>query len=53
VETKLFIDGEVQSIYIQLHEQRELYVKYGEVIQIDGAYRLPRTSLPASASIAF
>ncbi len=39
------IDGEVQRIYIQLREQRELYVKYGEVIQIDGTYRIARAGV--------
>lgn len=37
---------EVIMIYIQLREQRELYQKYGEVIQIDGTYKLNMIGMP-------
>lgn len=29
----------VSSIFIQLHQQKQLYVKYGRVLQMDGTYK--------------
>ncbi len=33
-------DGEVAAIYIQLDKQRKMYKTYGNVIELDGTYRI-------------
>lgn len=39
-------EGEVNMIYIQLHEQRELFSKFPEVIQLDGTHRTNKVDMP-------
>ena len=38
-------DNVISLIFIQLKEQRELYKKYGEVVELDGTYKILKLSL--------
>lgn len=46
VKTIVDENDEVSLIFIQLREQRELYQKYGEMIQIDGTYKVVKVAMP-------
>ena len=39
-------DNEVVQIFIQSQEQRELFKKFGEVVEIDGTYKVDKAGMP-------
>lgn len=39
-------EGEVNMIYIQLRDQRELYSKFPKVIQLDATHRTNKVDMP-------
>ena len=45
VETVLDENREVKMIFIQLREQRELYEKFGELVQLDGTYKMVKCGM--------
>lgn len=38
--------GEIRCLFIQLAEQRKLYQKYGEVLQLDGTHNITKLAMP-------
>ncbi|KAK4028854.1 hypothetical protein OUZ56_021873 [Daphnia magna] len=38
--------GDIQCIFVQLADQRRLYQKYGEVLQLDGTHNITQLSMP-------
>ena len=38
-------DNVISLIFIQLKQQRELYKKYGEVVELDGTYKILKLSM--------
>lgn len=39
-------DNEVAQIFIQTKEQRELFTKFGELVEIDGTYKVSKIGMP-------
>lgn len=39
-------NNEVAQILIQTKEQRELFKKFGDLVEIDGTYRVTKTDMP-------
>jgi ribosomal protein L25 (general stress protein Ctc) len=39
-------DNEVVKIFIQSQEQRKLFKKFGEVVEIDGTYKVDKAGMP-------
>ena len=39
-------NGEIRCLYIQFAAQRQLYQKYGEVLQLDGTHNITQLAMP-------
>ena len=46
VEVKCDENGTVELIYVQLKQQKVLYKRFGELIHLDGTYKITKAGMP-------